>query len=149
MNLLLQCTCDCKGSYDKELCQLFGGKHCRTPFQDSLHQFRNVLAPNQVFGTRSCYSGFEGSVDDNDKFMSCHMNIYEPTYIIENSISLLFWCTLAFVGGVIAIIYIRISRHRKFSAEQIESRKLRRGAMIHRNSHAFSFTSAETSKKEK
>lgn len=144
---LFQCTCHCKGSYDKELCQALGGIYCKVPFHDRLYRFRNVLAPNQIFGTRSCYSGYEGSVDEKDKFISCHMDIYEPSYIVENSISLIFWITFTLLSGTIMFIYFKVMLHRRYIQQKIENRKIRRGALIPSNSHAFLFDNNDNVKK--
>lgn len=123
-----------------------GGRYCKKPFQDRLHRFRDVLAPNQLFGSRSCYSGYEGAVDSHDKFISCHMDIYEPSYIVENSISLLFWCSFGMLSAIIAFVYLRVTLHRKFVQDKVANRRLRRGAMIPSN-HQFSFVNVESSKK--
>ena len=109
-------------------------------------RFRNLLAPNQLFGTRSCYSGYEGAVDSQDKFISCHMDIYEPSYIIANSISLLFWCSIGIFCSLGTFFYLRVVSYRKFVQEKNVARRLRRGAMIPSN-HNFSFVNIDSSKK--
>merc|ERR1712118_24798 len=36
--------------------------------------YRNLLDPDEMFGTRSCRRGFEGTVNETyDRYMSCHM----------------------------------------------------------------------------
>lgn len=136
----LKCTCHCKGSYDKQLCQVLGGGiYCKVPFHDRLHRFRKVLAQNQLFGTRSCYSGYEGAVNKNDQFTSCHMEIYEPSYLVKNSISLMFWSTFILLSSIAIFIRCRVVLHRRFIQEKIQNRKIKRSTLISSNSHAFSF----------
>jgi hypothetical protein len=84
-----QCACTCQKQYNGPLCRLLGREYCKIPFHDPWFHRRNVLALDEVFGTRSCTSGYEGAVDGNDKFRSCHLRIYEPTYFVEKTRSIL------------------------------------------------------------
>jgi hypothetical protein len=99
-----QCTCLCRGSYDEELCKKEGGKHCQTPFHDPLFRQRDVIAPNEVFGTRNCYSGYEGLVDGDDMFYSCHLKIYEPTYFVRYTV----WIVILSVFTVVILVPISL-----------------------------------------
>jgi len=90
-----QCTCICQGTYNAELCKKVGGKHCQRPFSDPLRRSRNVLAPNEVFGTSSCFSGYEGIADGNDGFSSCHLRIYEPGFAVRHTRAIISLSTLA------------------------------------------------------
>ena len=85
-----QCICHCEAGYNPQLCKSIGG-YCTKPFQDPLYRLRDVLARNEVFGTRSCSSGYEGYVDERtDAFRSCHLVIYEPSFFVRNTVLLLF-----------------------------------------------------------
>lgn len=95
-----KCTCTCKIRYDSNLCRALGGNYCRKPFEDSLSKYRNILSPNEVFGSRSCSSGYEGTVDEDNDFTSCHLNIYEPTYFVKYSIPILLF---SFILGILLI----------------------------------------------
>lgn len=55
---------------------------------------RNILSPNEQFGTRGCYSGFEGVVNENDLFSSCHIRIFEPNLYQRHT--RLFQCAAVF-----------------------------------------------------
>ena len=107
-----------------------------------------MLSPNQVFGTRLCYSGYEGAVDENDKFVSCHLNIYEPSYFVQNSINIVFWTSFLSIFAISTFIYLRVNLHEKHIQGKIERRKLRRGAVIPSNFHAFSFDEGNLKKDE-
>jgi hypothetical protein len=102
-----ECTCLCKSRFDAKLCRAVGGVFCKRPFQDPFYKFRNVLAPNEMFGTRSCSAGYEGLVDDNDKFMSCHMKIYEPTIFVRHSGVIVIFCTITLLVGCCTFFYVR------------------------------------------
>lgn len=87
-----KCTCTCKETYDSKLCRAFGGVHCKRPFKDRLSKYRNVLLPNEIFGTRECSSGYEGLTNDDNEFITCHLKIYEPTFFVKHSISMILFC---------------------------------------------------------
>eukprot|EP00986_Skeletonema_menzelii_P003076 scaffold902_cov146-Skeletonema_menzelii.AAC.1 len=110
-----QCECTCKGEYNYKLCRKHGGGHCKTPFQDPLFKRRNVLAPNEVFGTRNCYSGYEGVVDVDDMFSSCHLRIYEPPIYIRHTRGLLALFVFIAIALFILVAYTKakISMRRK------------------------------------
>jgi hypothetical protein len=111
------------------------------PFHDSFHRRRNVLAPNEVFGTRSCYSGFEGAVDEHDKFISCHMNIYEPTFFVENTMSIIVWGALA----LLFLFWTFIKRKRRRHSKYMTKRFARREGVVP-TKHAFAFNTEEKNK---
>jgi hypothetical protein len=83
--------------YNDALCKKLGGKHCQTPFHDSLFCQRDVLAPNEVFGTCNCYSGYKGLVDGDDMFASCHLIIYKPSFFVRYTVAIV---TLLILSGI-------------------------------------------------
>lgn len=133
-----QCTCNCGGSYDFDLCRKQGGEHCRTPFQDPLFRRRNILAPNEVFGTRDCWSGYEGMVDENDLFMSCHLKIYEPSLFNRYTASIVssFVVIFIIILGVLWCIWRALTRRKtaqRKTRQRVKSRRTTRAA------HAFAY----------
>jgi len=134
------CVCNCRASYSRTLCRLLGGKYCVTPFQDPYYRHRNVLAPNEIFGTRSCNSGFEGAVDEKDKFISCHLSIYEPTFLVNNTKSLIGWCAFSTLLFIWIFVRTKRRRHSKYMVKRYERRELRRDGVVPTN-HAFAFNS--------
>jgi len=117
-----QCTCNCQGSYDDDLCRKIGGKYCQTPFNDPLFRERNVLAPNEIFGTRNCYSGYEGLVDGNDLFASCHLRIYEPSFYVRHTRAIV---SLSIFSGI-ALCLLAANFWTKFTRQQRSRQKERR-----------------------
>ena len=123
-----QCTCNCFGSYDDLLCKKLGGKHCKKAFHDPLFRRRDVLAPNEIFGTRDCWSGYEGLVDENDMFGSCHLTIYEPsvfnkyTSLLVTSFVISFICICLLLGCIWRALTRRAEAQRK-SRQRVKSKK--------------------------
>lgn len=132
-----QCNCTCRGKYDYELCRKHGGKYCKTPFHDPLFEKRNVLAPNQVFGTRNCYSGYEGILDIDDNFRSCHLTIYEPSVWIRHTrglLSLIVFIAFA-LTALLAYIKVKLSKRRK----ELWRERRRRAVQQRRTTHVFAY----------
>merc|ERR1711998_78487 len=122
------CTCLCKIRYSFTLCnhpnkgQASDEKknmYCRGPFQDDLVGERNILAGDELFGTRECFSGYEGVVDQYDRFMSCHMKIKEPNGALEeHAVLLLVICSILVFVSIVSYVFLRrrlkqIARRRK------------------------------------
>lgn len=140
-----RCTCFCKSSYNKRLCDIYGGDYCKTPFQDPLVLHRNILKPDELFGTRDCWSGYEGLVDDQDFYRSCHMTIYEPSYIIRHTISLITWGTILSLVGLVSYLCFKRRAHKRKIKAKIEQRKSQRPPVnptVRRGSNAFTFRSS-------
>lgn len=57
--------------------------------QDPLGQYRDVLPVTYAFGTARCWSGYEGIQSEDDRFLTCHYNIFEPSWLQRNSIPLI------------------------------------------------------------
>jgi len=135
-----KCACFCKKRQNGKYCKKYGGGHCKNPFQDPLYEYRDALAPNELFGTRNCWSGYEGAVDDNDDFVSCHMTIFEPKYVVANSVNLIVWGSISVV--VIAILYFCVRRYwrKKQKRNRIRRRRERRNLAAAENA----FTHRET-----
>jgi len=141
-----QCTCNCQGSYDEELCRRVGGKYCQTPFHDPLFRDRDVLAPNEVFGTRNCYSGYEGLVDVNDNFSSCHLRIYEPSFYYRHTRAVI---SLSILSGI-SLCLLAAKLWVTFTRQKQSIRKERMRSVQRTNTgHAFGYDSKNITKQEK
>lgn len=91
--------------------------------------YRNVL-PNSgyTFGTRECVSGYEGHVDDMDRWTSCHLKIMVPnTFQRYTRIIIVVTTLLAFVG-MITYNVVRRRLKRKYLLAKIERRRSRRSS---------------------
>ena len=105
-----QCACNCEAEFDFRLCKAVGGKNCKKPWKDPLFRFRNVLSSNEVFGTRQCSSGWEGATDNvTDTFQSCHLSIYEPSWITRRTVLVIFFAALVLLSVLTYVL--RERRH--------------------------------------
>merc|ERR1712167_202664 len=125
------------GGYNELICNhkssLLDHSHqnCRGPFQDLLGSeylqvfdmvnYRNLLEPHQAFGTRGCRTGFEGTVNQTfDRFMSCHLLIYIPSYFEAWTLTWLIILSIFSVSVTVAYVYIRRKMKRKYLLVKIE-----------------------------
>lgn len=125
-----QCTCLCMERYNVKACHK-KGLQCEGPWQDELYWARNVLVsrgPQYVFGSRDCKSGYEGNLDYMDRFTTCHLSIYVPHFLEENSVT--FIATFTIVGFFVAMIYSFIQRRlqKKYLLALIERRRSKRSS---------------------
>ena len=139
-----QCTCNCAKSYDEDLCRKIGGKYCQTPFHDPRFRQRNLLAPNQIFGTRNCYSGYEGFVNEDDLFSSCHLQIFEPTFVERHTRVVI---AMSVISGIILIgsvanAWIKYTKRKKTYRRELQHEMIE----PKNDSHAFAY-SAKSKKK--
>mmetsp|Transcript_7104 Transcript_7104/g.15396 ORF Transcript_7104/g.15396 Transcript_7104/m.15396 type:complete len:232 (+) Transcript_7104:1469-2164(+) len=119
------CMCTCNGYYNITLCNERGGKYCHYPFYDKLHWFRDVLHPNEVFGTRNCWSGYEGAVRDDGLFMSCHLIIFEPNFWIQHTLKIIIWGSLLTIASVTLATKSIVKYRRRQKEIKISRRKKR------------------------
>jgi len=123
------CTCHCFAAYSPDMCTVMENDACDAPWQDlDLYMVRNVLAPNEMFGSRDCSRGYEGIVDTKNRYMSCHMTIVEGSWVNKNTFDLLLWISLGSMFLTGAWIYLRRRYKRKLVLSKIERRKSRRSS---------------------
>ncbi len=120
-----QCTCTCFGMYDSEDCSE-NEENCEGPWQDPLVKYRNVLPKTYIFGTRECYRGYEGLPDEFDRFTTCHLNIFEPSWAQRHTISIVIVCSAS--GFVLYIIYVATKG--KFKRRKLRLKALKRRRRI-------------------
>ena len=91
--------------------------------------YRNLLDPDQIFGTRSCRRGFEGTVNETfDRYMTCHQRIFIPTSFEAWTLSWLIVISIVTVVVVVTYLYIRRKMKRKYLMAKIERRRSRRSS---------------------
>jgi hypothetical protein len=145
------CTCLCNVQYNRVLCDspnkgdsgclMFCGdqtaekraKFCEGAFQDDMWTTRNLLESNEIYGTRACKSGYEGVIDEFDRFMSCHLIIKEPAEGIAglyeaHLIAVMVIGGIAFGCGVVLYFYLRQKIKAMALKAKIDRRKSRRSS---------------------
>ena len=136
-----QCTCNCLKSYDESLCRKLGGEHCQKAFHDPLFRRRNVLAPNEIFGTRNCWSGYEGMVDENDLFKSCHLTIYEPSIFSRYTALLVISFVLTFICICLVLGCIWRTLTKRRTTQRKRRQRIRQSETAKATTHAFAYES--------
>ena len=131
-----QCTCLCKIPYNQKICRKTGNL-CNGPWQDDLVYVRDLLmkrGAEYTFGSTDCYYGFEGNVDELDRFTTCHQTIYAPTSTERDSLLfiILFSC-LGFIA-IVSYRYVSARVKRRFLLAKIERRRSRRDSEASANS---------------
>jgi len=139
-----ECTCWCKNSFSERICERKKQKRkssraCQGPFQDMLGSslstgmdlvnYRNLLAPYEIFGTRSCRRGYEGTVSEKyDRFISCHLRIFTPTVLEIWTITLTICSSVLGIIILVMYVYIRRRMKQKYLQAKIERRRNRRSS---------------------
>jgi len=102
---------------------------CGAPWQDlDLYKIRSVLDPEEMFGTRDCADGYEGVLDNKDRYMSCHMSVVVPGAFTKNTFSIAVFGTIAMTVGSGLYVYVRRRMKRRYILAKIERRKSRRSS---------------------
>jgi hypothetical protein len=124
------CTCLCKNKFDVTVCDATGND-CDGAWQDPMWNYRDVLyfaGPTYVFGTTDCYNGYEGNVNELDQFVTCHQEIFIPTDLQKESVTLI---VVFAVFGFFAIIFwffIRQKLQKRYLLAKIERRRSKRSS---------------------
>jgi len=133
-----ECLCLCRRRYNPNKCHLKGGQGARgtTPFayegycegawQDDLIGSRNVLEIFEKFGERDCYEGYEGNMNEMDRFHTCHLTILVPTTLEYISQLLIILSIALAVLGLAMYMYIRKRIRKRYLEAKIKRRQARR-----------------------
>jgi len=81
--------------------------------------------PGVVYGSYDCLDGWEGALNDDGSFASCHLAIYVPTYWELNSVRIM---TILVAAIVAAVILCCIGRWRYALVQRRRRREARRRA---------------------
>lgn len=120
-----ECTCLCKVPYRRKACQK-DKKLCYGPWQDPMVALRNVLYTRGLeftFGTTDCAYGYEGNVNELDRFTTCHQTIYYPSLLERSSLILVIVCSV--LGLLLCICYYKVRQRlrRRYLLMKIDRRK--------------------------
>jgi hypothetical protein len=113
------CTCLCRrrGFRDAE------GVYNELPWVDPLNR---TLPPGYTFGRFDCIDGFEGNLNPDGTFSSCHLRIYVPTMLERYSLTIIIVAVLTIFFVVIAYYALRRQLRRRFLMIKAERRRTRR-----------------------
>jgi hypothetical protein len=124
------CTCMCKVPYSMKACKKHGHL-CEGAWQDPMYKLRDVLSirgAEYEFGSTACAYGYEGNVDELDRFTTCHQTIYLPSSIEKDSVILI--CVFSICGffGAVAYYFVNERVKQRYLLAKIERRRSKRSS---------------------
>lgn len=115
------CTCLCKErtwlDEDNELVEL--------PWIDPLER---ELPPGYEFGFSDCLDGYQGTLNDDGSFRTCHLTIYVPTTLERYSLTFIVLGTIFGVGLMIFYYFLRRKLRERYMLAKAERRRSRRSS---------------------
>jgi len=148
------CTCLCKDYYHKNKCKKYGS-HCKKSWRDPLGRsipsgytfggfVRNYMTyesdaipAGEGESSRACADGYEGNVDSNLRFTSCHLKIYVPEWWERDSIILIAVSGVLFFLGSVGYVVLRRKLKQRFLLAKAERRRSRKSSENADNAGAF------------
>jgi hypothetical protein len=124
------CTCLCKIPYSVKSCK----KHdtlCDGPWQDPMVHLRDVLTirgAEYQFGSTDCAYGYEGNVDEFDRFTTCHQTIYVPSSTERDSVALISAFSVCGFLAAVAYYYVNERVKQRYLLAKIERRRSKRSS---------------------
>lgn len=110
------CTCFCRVRAFKNA----DGRWSDEPWQDSLGR---SLAPGFIYGRYSCIDGYEGNLNPDGTFSTCHLAIFVPSFLTRNTVTILIASLSSGIGFIIFVLITR--RQLKLRATQIKTDRRR------------------------
>ena len=96
------------------------GRWSDEPWQDSLGR---SLAPGFIYGRYSCIDGYEGNLNPDGTFSTCHLAIFVPSFLTRNTVTILIASLSSGIGFIIFVLITR--RQLKLRATQIKTDRRR------------------------
>ncbi|TMW56864.1 hypothetical protein Poli38472_006874 [Pythium oligandrum] len=118
------CTCLCRQKYDAALCKETGD-FCTKPWRDP---FNRTIPPGYIYGTSECADGFQGLEDEHGRLISCHLQIYVPSFYRRYTVSMVAVLSVLSVLVLIAWYYIRKKIRRRLLLAKAERRRSRKSS---------------------
>lgn len=140
--------------YHKDKCTKYG-IHCKKSWRDPLGRsipagftfggfVRNymkyeskVIPVAEGESSRACSDGYEGNVDSNLRFTSCHLKIYVPEWWERDSIILIAVSGVLFFLGSVGYVVLRRKLKQRFLLAKAERRRSRKSSENNDNAGAF------------
>ena len=110
------CTCLCRLRAIMDA----SGHYVDAPWTDSLHR---PIPAGFIFGRYNCLDGYEGSLNPDGTFSSCHLQIYVPSFLVRNSVE--FLAIGASLGIALLISSLVARRQLRIRAMQIKTDRRR------------------------
>jgi hypothetical protein len=81
-----------------------------------------------TFGSTDCALGYEGNMNDLDQFVTCHMNIYEPSSIERSSVQIVLAVVIVAVIFSMFYYFFAARIRRRILLAKIERRRSKRSS---------------------
>ena len=131
------CTCFCRQRAYKDA----KGAYSDSPWQDTLGR---ALAPGFIYGRFECVDGYEGNLNADGTFSTCHLAIYVPTFLVRNTVTILI-AALSSAGAIILSGFLT-RRQLRIRATQIKTDRRRTRRMEEAEAKEFERANAKKSK---
>ena len=83
----------------------------------------NRQPPSVVFGSSDCLAGYEGARNPDGTFATCHLTIYEPTFLELNLLTILGYAAAGLVGVAMLVLGLQEFAKRRAVAARLRKRK--------------------------
>ena len=117
------CECTCKRRAGRD----GSGRQAEWPWHDPLLR---PIPPGYIFGEGDCLDGYQGSLNPDGTYSSCHLQIYVPTWLERNSLYLLCFGAAAVFAAILLYLIIRRQLRARYRRLKAERRKRRQAMMI-------------------
>ena len=110
------CSCACS----KRALRTAGGAIATPPYSGWT---LNRQPPSVVFGSSDCLAGYEGARNPDGTFATCHLTIYEPTFLELNLLPILGYAAAGLVGVAMLVLGLQEFAKRRAVAARLRKRK--------------------------
>lgn len=115
------CTCLCKSRSWLDA----AGNLVEEPWTDI---FLRAIPAGFVYGTSDCLDGYQGALNPDGSFRTCHLTIYVPTWLERNTLLILVVAAASIFFLTVVYVFVRRRLRQRFLAIKAERRRSRRSS---------------------
>jgi hypothetical protein len=115
------CTCLCKERSWLDA----DGNLVEEPWTDL---FRRTIPAGSIYGNSDCLDGYQGALNEDGSFRSCHLTIYVPTWFERNTLSIIIITGASIFVLFVIYLFVRRKLRQRFLAMKAEKRRSRRSS---------------------
>lgn len=113
------CTCLCKSRSWLDA----DGNLVEEPWTDPLNR---GLQPGFIYGDSDCLNGYQGYLNPDGSFRTCHLTIYVPTWFERNTILIIVLVAVFIVVAIAVGIFVQRKLRQRYVAMMAQRRASRR-----------------------
>ena len=95
------------------------------PWKDPLSR---PIPLGSIFGRFECIDGWEGNLNDNKQFTSCHLRIYVPSWFERNTVTIIIIAVIIAFFLLVFYIFLRRKLRQRYLLAKAERRRSRRSS---------------------